>query len=99
MSQEASTRAPSGNKRGHSRGGGVLPRYDQALRNAKNDGKLVKFQLADETYFTGEDCTVVGKVMEVDKFDVQIETNPSSVINSICVWIKKGHIVATEVLV
>lgn len=75
-----------------------LPRYDQALRNAKNEGKHVKFQLADVTYFTDEDCTVIGTVIEVDKFDICIATDPSDVINTIKPWIKKSHIVATEIL-
>lgn len=101
MSLEARTKQPRASKK-HPRSRDAnrpeLPRYDQALRNAKNEQKRVKFQLSDVTYFTDEECTVIGLILEVDKFDICINTYPSDTINTIGVWIKKSHIVATEVL-
>lgn len=76
-----------------------ISRIDQKLRNAKNDKLTVRFALDCDTYFTDEDCTVEGKIEEVDKFDVAITITPGSVLHDKIVWIKKSHIVGTEVLV
>jgi hypothetical protein len=73
----------------------VIGRYDQALRNAKNEGKLVQFCLAVEAPCADEDCTVTGQVHEVDKFDVAVI--PVSAQDR-TIWIKKSAIVTTEVL-
>jgi hypothetical protein len=69
-----------------------LPRYDQALRAAKNAGKRVTFDLAVETDFA-PDCTVEGLVLEVDRFSIQIE-----MLSGKKPWIAKAFIVGTEVL-
>lgn len=72
-----------------------LPRYDQKLRAAKNEGRTVKFAMTCETYFTDEEGTIEGKIEEVDKFDVAII---SSVISARPIWLKKSQIIGTEVL-
>lgn len=72
-----------------------IGRYDQALRNAKNEAKLVQFVLAVEATHTDEDCSIVGQVLEVDKFDVAVIPVGEQ---DRTVWIKKSAIVTTEVL-
>lgn len=91
MSQEARSKAPK-SSRGQREN---LPRYDQRLRAAKNEGKTVKFALTCETYFTDDEGTVEGKVVEVDKFDVAII---SSMVSARPIWLKKSQIIGTEVL-
>jgi hypothetical protein len=71
-------------------------RYDQALFAAKNANKLVKFCLAVETYFTDEDCTLIGYVDQVDKYDVAVRGHVSYAGQTL--WLKKAMIVSTEVL-
>ena len=82
------------------RGRKELSRYEQRLRNAKNDGKLVRFALATDTYFTNEDCTVKAYVVEVDKDEVLIETKDISVVSdqTMQVSLNRALIVATVVL-
>lgn len=82
---------------GRSRGRGntsPLPRYDQALQNAKNSGKFVTFSLAISTTFTDEEGDVTAKVLEVDKYSIKIvkEGHRGGV------WIAKAMIVGTEIL-
>lgn len=75
------------------KGQAVLPRYDQALRNAKNLGKRIKVELAMSTSFTDAEGVVEGDVLEVDKFAVKIRTTAGREP-----WIFKSMIVGTEVL-
>ena len=86
MSQQASSRRPP------QRNG--LPRYDEKLRAAKNADKTVRFCLAVDTYFTESDSVVDAKIVEVDKFDVEV--HPLRALRT--VWIKKSAIVSTEIL-
>lgn len=72
---------------------GQLPRYDQALRQAKNQGQKIKLSLACE--YGGNDAfEVIGAVEEVDKYDVAIKFPGTERV----VWFKKAFVVATEVL-
>jgi hypothetical protein len=71
-----------------------IPRWDQQLRAAKNDGRKVKFQLAIETYFADEDCIVIGTVLETDKGGIKIVVEGTGKEH----WIAKTAIVSTEVL-
>lgn len=70
-----------------------LPRYDQALLNAKNDKKRVIMFLAHETSFTDEQGEFTCEVCLVDKYDVLVKILGLDME----VWIKKAHIVATEI--
>ena len=79
--------------RGQRRGAQELPRYDQALRAAKNAGKPVRLSLAIETSFTNPEAEVCGEVLEVDKFSIQILTTDGKKP-----WIAKAMIIGTEVL-
>jgi hypothetical protein len=71
-----------------------IPRWDQQLRAAKNDGRRVKFQLAVEAYFADEDCVVIGTVLETDKGGIKIVAEPTDSEH----WVGKQFIVGTEVL-
>jgi hypothetical protein len=71
-----------------------IPRWDQQLRAAKNEGRSVKFQLALEAFFTDEDAIVRGMILETDKAGIKIVIDGTDIE----VWIGKDFIVGTEVL-
>ena len=100
MSQQARIDAPVRGKGKQSRSRGAQraeqPRYDQRMRAAKNANEVVKFTLSQDAYFTDEDGTVSGLIQEVDKFDMAIELEAA--LGHRVVWLKKSHIMATEVL-
>lgn len=67
-------------------------RYDQTLRASKNQDKSVTFVLAAETHYTSEDCVLVCKVVEVDKYDILVRIGEGNEV-----WIKKSAIFTTEI--
>jgi hypothetical protein len=71
-----------------------IPIWDQELRNAKNEGKLVKFQLAVEGFFTDEDGMIIGEVLKTDKDGVKIKEK----IEKREIWIRKSFVLGTEIL-
>lgn len=80
-----------------------LPRYDEKLRQAKNNGLHVRLVLGGECYpYTDDDCAVVGKIEEVDKFTLGIRIFPGqhdqSPAEERFVWFNKAAIVSTEIL-
>ena len=76
------------------RGRQEIPRWDQQLRQAKNEGAKVKFQLAVEAYFADDECVVIGTVVETDKAGIKIVAESTGKEH----WISKSQIVGTEVL-
>lgn len=71
-----------------------LPRYDQELRGAKNDGREVRFTLALETDFCDDDFRCQGLILEVDRFNIKIGLT----VERREVWVGKAFIVGTEIL-
>lgn len=71
-----------------------LPFWSQELRQAKNEGRKVRFQLAVETYFTDEDCTVIGHVLKAEKNAIKIKGYDYNAE----FWINSDFVVGTEIL-
>jgi hypothetical protein len=69
-----------------------VPRWDQELRHAKNSGKPIRVQLAVETYFADEDCSVSGFVLDIDRNGIKVETTKGTF------WCARAFIVGTEML-
>lgn len=72
-------------------------RYDQALFAAKNAGRLVKFTMACEAYFTDTEGTCLCVILQVDKYDIEVEVQRKTLPNT-KLWLKKEAIMATEVI-
>lgn len=71
--------------------------YDQALLAAKNAKMQVRFDMATETSFTEEDCSVIGHVLTVDRFQIEIQI-VGGLKAGRKVWLAKPLIAGTEVL-
>lgn len=72
-------------------------RYDQALFAAKNNGQVVRFTLAQEASFADEDCEVDATVLQVDKFDIEIQPTNEGWGSRDSIWLKKSSIMATRI--
>ena len=70
-----------------------ISHWEQTLRNAKNEGKMVAFTMAVETRHTDEDAMIECSILGVDRDDIHVE-----LVSGRRIWIKKQAIVDTEVL-
>lgn len=74
-----------------------LPRYDERLREAKNKGKHIRLILGGDCMpYTDDDCAIVGKIEEVDKFTLGLTIDDQG--SERFIWISKSAIVCTEIL-
>lgn len=68
-----------------------VPIYDRELRAAKDRGVYLTFVLTIPLPELSDDDGVLhGQVLEVDKYDVKVETQSGN-----RVWLKKSHVVGT----
>lgn len=91
-----------GGKRGSGTGAsrnGELPRFDQALRKAKNDGSQVRFSLAvGITVFDDDEPYEVlgGTILEVDTYAVCVLWDGGPIHHrEFGIWIGKNNIAGT----